>query len=131
MGLKDKKILLVEDDLFIGQMLIRRLIAAGADVDWAKNGQEGLEILSRMNCDIIVTDLMMPKLDGYEMLRKIQSDEKTKDIPVVVLTNKESMNESTSKIKGIKVEARLTKSTTDLSDTIKIIEDILEKNKKT
>lgn len=131
MELKDKKILFVEDDVFIGQMLVRRLIAAGANVDWAKNGQEGLETVGKKDYDIIVTDLMMAQMDGYEMLSKIQSDEKTKNIPVVVLTNKTSMNENTSKIKELKIEARLTKSTTDLSDTVKVIADVLEKNKKT
>ena len=129
--LKNKNILFVEDDAFIGQMLVRRLSAAGAFVDWAKNGREGLEKVREKDYDIIVTDLMMSQVDGYEMLSIIQSDEKTKNIPVVVLTNKTSLNESTSKINELNIEVRLTKSTTALSETVRVIANVLKKNKKT
>ena len=130
MELKDKKILLVEDDTFIGQMLVRRLIAAKADVDWAKNGQEGLDVVNNGNYDIIVTDLMMANMDGYEMIKQIQSNEKTKDIPVIVLTNKESMSDDPSRVKELTIKARLLESTHDLSDIVKAIAKVLEKNKK-
>ncbi len=128
MDLKGKKILLVEDDTFIGQMLARRMIVTGADLDWAKNGLEGLDMVNKKDYDIIVSDLMMSQMDGYEMLSKIQSEEKTKDIPVVILTNKTSENESTLKIDELKIKAKLIKSNTDLSQIIKVIEDVLSKN---
>jgi DNA-binding response OmpR family regulator len=81
------KILLVEDDPMIVKMYQRKLIADGFELSLAFNGEEGLAALSKSRPDIILLDIMMPKMDGFEMLKKVKHDELWKDIPVVILTN--------------------------------------------
>lgn len=81
------KVLLVEDDPMIVKMYQRKLTADGFDLSLAFNGEEGLIALSKSRPDIILLDVMMPKMDGFEMLKKVKHDELWKDIPVVILTN--------------------------------------------
>jgi CheY-like chemotaxis protein len=57
------------------------------DVDMARNGEEGLQQLSKNKPNMILLDIMMPKMSGIEVLKVIKADPKTKSIPVVVLTN--------------------------------------------
>lgn len=128
--LKGKKIILVEDDKFIGQMLVRRLFAAGGEVEWAKNGEEGLEWIKTQEFDIIVTDIMMGKMDGYEMLEAVQQLEEKKDIPVVVLTNKSSMTDNSVDIDKLRIDAQITKATTELSVIVKTIAEVYKNKKK-
>lgn len=81
------KILLVEDDPMVVKMYNRKLTMEGFDVFLAFNGEEGLVALSKNCPDIILLDVMMPKMNGFEMLKKIKNDKLWKDIPVVILTN--------------------------------------------
>lgn len=81
-----QKILLVEDELFIRELYERILKQAGFEVVGAIDGQQGLVEAQNMPT-LILLDIMMPKLNGIEVLEKLKSDQKTKDIPVVLLTN--------------------------------------------
>lgn len=81
------KILLVEDDVMVVKMYQRKFLMVGFDVEVAYNGEEGLEVLTRYRPDIVLLDVMMPKMNGFEMLKRMQADESLKKIPVVILTN--------------------------------------------
>lgn len=96
-----KKVLLVEDDPMVVRMYQRKLLMDGFDLTLAYNGEEGLEALSKDRPDIILADVMMPKMDGFEMLRRIRANESTKDIPVVILTNLGDRIDDVERSKGM------------------------------
>ena len=80
------KILAVDDDDSIRDLLTLQLRRHGYDVVTAADGEEALELAP--GADFIVLDLMLPKLDGYEVCRRLKSAEKTKNIPIIMLTAK-------------------------------------------
>jgi len=81
-----KKILVVEDEAELTEAIQIRLEQAGYEVLTAYDGQEALENARAENPDLIVLDLMLPKMDGYKVCRMLKFDEKYKKIPVVMLT---------------------------------------------
>ncbi|MCR4322631.1 MAG: response regulator [Candidatus Azambacteria bacterium] len=83
-----KTILIVEDDIFLSDMYQTKFVEAGYNVKVAGDGQEGLSALQEgLRPDMVLLDIVMPKMDGIEMLTAVKKDEKLKDIPVVLLTN--------------------------------------------
>ena len=130
MKLENKNILLVEDDLFLGKMLMRLLKVEGAKSDWAQDGEEALDKLKNDTFDLIIADLMMPKMDGRELIKRVKADEKTKDIPIIVLTNlisSISTKDELEEIKNSGISGLFVKSNTALSNLVDKIADLLEK----
>jgi DNA-binding response OmpR family regulator len=84
----DKKfnILVSEDNPDIRKMLVMRLEINGYNVIQAQDGEEAIEKIKKHAPDIIILDLMMPKISGFEVCRMIKFDEKYKDIPIIVLS---------------------------------------------
>ena len=80
------KILVVDDEVYILHILDFSLGAEGFDVITATDGEEALAKAQREKPDLIVMDVMMPRLDGYETCRRLKNDPGTKDIPVLLLT---------------------------------------------
>ena len=80
------KILLVEDNEMNRDMLSRRLERKGYEVVIAVNGQEGVELVSSTRPDLILMDLSLPIIDGWEATRRIKADPATARIPVIALT---------------------------------------------
>lgn len=80
------KILLVEDNEMNRDMLSRRLTRNGFEIVMAVNGQEGLELASSENPDLILLDMSLPVLDGWEAARRLKADAATAKIPVIALT---------------------------------------------
>ena len=80
------KILLVEDNEMNRDMLSRRLERKGFEVAIAVDGQAGVDMASSANPDIILMDLSLPVIDGWEATRRIKADPATQDIPVIALT---------------------------------------------
>lgn len=81
------KIAIVEDDQVISQMYRIKFESEDYDVETAANGKLGLELIEKMNPDIILLDLMMPEMNGDEMLTKLRQEDWGKDLKVIVLTN--------------------------------------------
>jgi len=81
------KIAIVEDDQAISQMYRIKFEAEGYDVQTAENGRIGLEMLETIKPAIVLLDLMMPEMNGDEMLAKLRATEWGKDIKVIILTN--------------------------------------------
>ena len=86
----DKRILLVEDDRFLRRACEASLQRRGFTVRGANDGEEGLRLARSESPDLILLDLLMPKMSGLEMLRALRSDEGTCRIPVLVLSNSSS-----------------------------------------
>jgi len=81
-----KKILVVDDEPSIVSLLKARLEASQYEVITAKDGQEALEKTGQEKPDLIILDIMLPKIDGYMVASMLKSDENTRDIPIVMLT---------------------------------------------
>ena len=81
------KIAIIEDDKAIAQMYKIKFEAEGFEVEIAENGKLGLALAEEMKPDIILLDLMMPEMNGDEMLAKMRKTDWGKDIKVVILTN--------------------------------------------
>jgi len=81
------KVAIVEDDQAIAQMYRIKFEADGYEVETAGNGKLGLEMVQSMKPDIILLDLMMPEMNGDEMLAKMRKTDWGKSIKVVILTN--------------------------------------------
>ncbi|MEW6067984.1 MAG: response regulator [Nitrospirota bacterium] len=99
---KKSKILIVEDTLDTVELLRKRLRADGYDTAEAYNGEEGLQKVSEYNPDLIILDVMMPKIDGYDVCKKLKTDESTRYIPILMLTAKTDVE---SKVKGLDIGA--------------------------
>lgn len=91
------KILIVDDTVDTVELLEKRFRSEGYDTISAYDGEEGLRMAGECHPDIIVLDVMMPKMDGFEVCEQLKADEETKYIPILMLTAK---SELPSKIKG-------------------------------
>jgi CheY-like chemotaxis protein len=80
------KILLVEDNEMNRDMLSRRLVRSGYEVVMAVQGEEGVELARSASPDVILMDMSLPVLDGWEATRRLKSDPATREIPVIALT---------------------------------------------
>lgn len=84
---KGKKILLVEDDEFLAELYATKLAIEGYEVFLANDGEKGVKMAKEKNPDLILLDIILPKMDGFEVLSKIKADQEIKAIPVILLTN--------------------------------------------
>ena len=82
----NKKILIVDDEIQLVDMVKMRLEANSYDVITAYDGQEGLDKARKEKPDLIILDLMLPKMDGYKVCRMLKFDEKYKSIPIVMFS---------------------------------------------
>jgi DNA-binding response OmpR family regulator len=79
-------VLVVEDDAALRKVLELRLGLEGFEVSVAKDGQAGLEALDAARPDVVISDLMMPRLDGFGFCRAARNRRETRELPIVVLT---------------------------------------------
>ncbi|MBU1863470.1 MAG: response regulator [Candidatus Omnitrophica bacterium] len=89
----NKTILLVEDEVKLRTNIKVFLEMNGYQTVEAGNGEEGLRAVRKSAPDLIITDIMMPKMDGYSLLRELKCDDQLKKIPVIVLTAKEGLRD--------------------------------------
>jgi len=80
------KVLLVEDNEMHRDMLSRRLARRGFEVVFAVDGQQGVELARSEKPDIILMDMNLPVMDGWEATRRVKSDDSTRNVPVIGLT---------------------------------------------
>jgi len=82
-----KKILIIEDERVLQKTLGDTLRKENYEVFSALDGEMGLKLLESQNFDLIILDLLLPQISGFEVLKRIKENEKTKNIPVIILTN--------------------------------------------
>ncbi len=85
--MSDKNILLIEDDVFLANIYKTKFEMEGFKVTVAENGEAGLEAARTKAPDLILLDILLPKMDGFTVLKKIKEDEKIARVPVILLTN--------------------------------------------
>ncbi|MFZ5982441.1 MAG: response regulator [Patescibacteria group bacterium] len=120
-----KKILIVEDESTLQRALSEFLTLEGFEVMNALDGESGVELAKKNQPDIILLDIILPKKDGYEVIDDLRGDEKTKNIPIILLTNLEtSENVNRAFEKGI--TTYLVKSDYKLEEVVNKIKETLK-----
>jgi len=82
-----KKILIIEDDPFLNEMYATKFSQSGFQVELAVDGQEGLKKIRTIKPNLILLDIVLPKMDGFEVLKEVKKDAQLNKIPIVLLTN--------------------------------------------
>ena len=94
------KIILAEDEPQIARLTKFKLEREGYEVIWEKDGGAALESIKANNPDLVLLDVMMPVMDGYQVLKKMKENENTKNIPIIMLTAK---GQEQDVVKGIEM----------------------------
>ncbi|MBZ9572446.1 response regulator [Patescibacteria group bacterium] len=82
-----KKILLIEDEEIMIDLLQKKLTKEGYDISVAKNGEEGLEVMREVKPDLVLLDIVMPKMGGFEVMEEMSKDPELKEIPIIIISN--------------------------------------------
>jgi len=116
---REQKILCVDDEIVNLKLLEAFLSSKGYKLTFAENGAKAIEKLKEDNFDLIILDIMMPIMDGFETCRKIRENPTTKDIPVIIIT---ALEDRESKLKGLEVGANdfLTKPIDGIELTLRV-----------
>ena len=126
--MEKKKILIVEDDNFVAEVYFAKLTEMGYEAILAQNGEEGIATLKKDKIDMILLDILMPIMNGMEMLEEIKKREDWKNIPVILLTNV-GEKESIQKVREMGVKNYLIKSHFTPAEVIEKIESVFKENK--
>jgi len=124
--MENKKVLLiVEDDLALAKALVGKFSSENFDLLEAKNGQEGLEMTLSKKPDLILLDIVMPRMDGISMLKELRQDDWGKDVPVIILSNLADAQNKPEIIQENVVDY-LIKTDWSLEDIVKKVKDTLK-----
>ncbi|MBQ6127222.1 response regulator [Candidatus Saccharibacteria bacterium] len=118
------KIMLVEDDKSLREIYSIRLVAEGYEVVSAGDGEEALAIAVQQKPDLIVSDVMMPKISGFDMLDILRSTPETKDIKVIMMTALSS-EEQRQRGESLGADKYLVKSQVGIEDVINAVHEVL------
>lgn len=122
------KILLVDDSITIRSLERNILTNAGYNVETAGNPIEAFEIMQHKRFDLIISDIEMPEMNGFEFLEKIKTNEQYADIPVIVISS-QGTDENKKRAKELGAEKYIVKSEFNQNDFQKIIKKVLDKHK--
>jgi DNA-binding response OmpR family regulator len=117
---KKKKILVVEDDMGLANVYMTRLAAEGFDAKHVADGEEALALALEYKPDLVLLDVMMPKISGFDILDIIRNTPETADLKIVMLTAL-SQEADMKKAKDLKVNDYLVKSQVVIADVIERI----------
>ncbi len=120
-----KTILFIEDEPTIQKSISRFLEEEGYQVKSALDGDIGLKTAKKIQPDLILLDLILPKKDGFEVLKELKKEEATKNIPVIALTNLEE-SANIEKVLSLGAAAYLIKANYSLEEITEKIKQILE-----
>ncbi len=119
-----KQVLIVEDEFPQRHVLHEKLSKAGFDTLEARNGREGLEVALRMHPDAIILDLLMPRMNGLDMLKQLRMDEWGKKVPVLILSNLQDV-EKIQKVTEDEVWNYFVKSDTSLDRVVSKVTELV------
>ncbi|TSC55454.1 MAG: hypothetical protein G01um101418_938 [Parcubacteria group bacterium Gr01-1014_18] len=127
---KDKakaKILVVEDDRFLSKVYSTKLTAGGYETLLAGDGEEGARRVAEDLPDLVLLDIVMPKKNGFDVLREVKSSSKTKDIPIIILSN---LGQEDDVKKGMELGAvdYLVKTNLSIHDVVRKVQDYVVKS---
>ena len=120
-GAKEKKkVLSIEDDALLAKVLIEGLTLEGYDVLNVPDGLIAIDETKKYNPDIILLDLILPGIDGFEVLKQLKADSATKDIPVIVVSNLGSVADVKS-VKALGAEEYFIKANSEMEEIFQTI----------
>ena len=119
-----RRVLLAEDDRFLRRAAEARLRRHGLEVLTAVDGEEALRIARAERLDLVLLDVVMPKLEGFEVLKLLKEDEATASIPVIVLSNL-GQERDVAQAKALGAVAFLVKAHLSLQDLVDRVEAVL------
>jgi len=82
-----KKILIIEDDKFLRELIVKKLVKEGYEISEAVDGEEGVKKVKEEKPDLVLLDLILPGIDGFEVLSRTKEDPALSQIPVIILSN--------------------------------------------
>lgn len=82
-----KKIIIIEDEELMLDLLQTKLTKEGYEISIARNGEEGLRVMREVKPDLVLLDIVMPKMSGLEVMEEMAKDKEIKDIPVIIISN--------------------------------------------
>lgn len=123
-ALEGKKVLWVEDDSFLGDILAAKLTAEKCSLLYAKDGEMALKLLETDTPDIVLLDLVLPGISGFDVLEHIKKDDRTKHVPVIVLSNL-AQESDLERVKKLGASKHFVKASIDPARIIKEISSTL------
>ncbi|MEK7185870.1 MAG: response regulator [Patescibacteria group bacterium] len=120
----DKTILIVEDDVMLRDILIEKVSLNGFKTIGAEDGEEGLRLALEKKPDLVLLDIMLPKMDGITVLKKLRASPE-KDLPVFILTNSQPDDYITTEVAELEPTYYLIKANLQLEDLMNKIRETL------
>lgn len=117
-------VLIVEDDKFLSKIYKTKLEKEGIDADFAGNGEEGLKKMKEDKPKVVLTDLIMPEMDGFAMLEAMGKESSLSKVPVLVLTNL-GQEEDEKRVKELGAKEFIVKSDASIKEVIDKIKSYL------
>jgi DNA-binding response OmpR family regulator len=127
--LTGKKVMWVEDDQFLSDLISRKLNNQGCRLMFARTGEDALKILEKETPDIIILDILLPGISGFDVMEKIKADPKTNKIPVIFLSNF-SQNNEIDRATKLGASRFLIKASIVLDDLVRELQAVLAEAKK-
>ena len=121
---KKNRVLIVEDDVFLSDICSHQLTAEGMEVEVAFNGIEGMKAITKQRPDIMILDLIMPGVSGFDLLEKI-SNKGRLDFPVITLTNL-GQDEDRKRVKTLGCEIYLVKTSVSIDEVVAYVKKQLK-----
>lgn len=128
-SIEGRKVMWVEDDQFLSDLIARKLNQQKCKLLFSRTGEEAIEILEKDQPDIVLLDLLLPGISGFEVLEHIKKSDKLKHIPVIVLSNFTQNNEI-ERTRALGASRFLTKATVILDDIVREIQNVLKEEGK-
>lgn len=122
------KILLIDDDIVLLKLYSTRLAADGHEVTTVSNGEEGLETVRSFKPDLVILDLLMPRLNGFGFLEALRADRDVAHTPVVVFSSV-AQGEQIERLRSLGVSTYLNKITTTPTELVSIAQQHLAEKK--
>lgn len=118
-------VLIIEDDKFLSKIYLTKFTKSGMEVRVAGNGEEGLKMMREEKPDVVLLDLIMPKMDGFEVLMEVKNDSSLKTIPILVLSNL-GQSDDMQRAKELGAKEFIIKSDISIQDVVTKIEMYLK-----
>lgn len=117
------RVVIVEDDKFLQKILVTKFTKEGFDVRAASEAEEGLRLIHAENPDIVLLDLILPKMTGFDLLTELKANGKTSKIPVVILSNL-GQDEDITRAKSLGALDFLVKADISINEVVQKVKEI-------
>ena len=121
-----RKVLVVEDDKFLQRIIVMKLSGDDFGAVGASDGEEALRLMLADKPDLVILDLILPRMNGFEVLSEMRTNQRLKDVPVIVLSNL-GQDEDISRVKQMGAIDYMTKSNVSIHEVVQKIKEAFAK----